>query len=102
GLAVTGTTSSTASLSWTASTDDVRVAAYDVLRDGVVVGSTARTTYTDEDLDPETTYRYTVRARDAAGNLSPVSLAAEATTLADDAGPEPGACTAAYRTTGSW
>ena len=51
---------------------------------------------------PETTYRYTVRARDAAGNLSPVSLGVVAETLADDGGPEPGACTAVYRTAGSW
>ncbi|KLN33126.1 exoglucanase [Cellulosimicrobium funkei] len=102
GLAVTGTTATTASLSWTASTDDVRVVGYDVLRDGVKVGTASGTSYTDEDLAPETTYRYTVRARDAAGNISPVSLAAEATTLADDGGPEPGACTATYATRGSW
>ncbi|WP_454044308.1 glycoside hydrolase family 48 protein [Cellulosimicrobium sp. Marseille-Q8652] len=102
GLAVTGTTSSTAALSWTASTDDVRVVGYDVLRDGVRVGTASGTTYTDEDLAPETTYRYAVRARDAAGNISPVSLAVEATTAEDDGGPEPGACTAAYATRGSW
>lgn len=102
GLAVTGTTPSTVSLSWTASTDDVRVVAYDVLRDGEKVGSASGTSYTDTGLEPETAYRYSVRARDLAGNVSPVSLAVEATTEEDDGGPVTGACTATYATVGTW
>ncbi|RKT57215.1 discoidin domain-containing protein [Saccharothrix australiensis] len=70
-LRVTGTTASSASLAWTAATDNVGVAGYDVLRDGVVVGAATGTAYTDSGLAPSTAYDYTVRARDAAGNTSP-------------------------------
>ena len=55
-------------LSWTASTDNVGVLRYDVLRDGSIVGTVAGTTYTDTTVAPGTTYTYAVRAYDAAGN----------------------------------
>ncbi|OLB75399.1 MAG: hypothetical protein AUI14_21115 [Actinobacteria bacterium 13_2_20CM_2_71_6] len=57
-------------LSWTASTDDVGVMRYDVLRNGSVLAPTAGTTYTDTTVAPGTTYTYAVRAYDAAGNSS--------------------------------
>jgi chitodextrinase len=69
-------------LSWQASTDNVGVSGYDVLRNGALlatVGASA-TSYTDSTVAPSTTYSYTVRARDAAGNVSPLSNAAIATT----------------------
>ena len=61
------------SFSWTVSTDNVGVTAYLVYRDGVQVGQTAGTTYTDIGAVSGGTYTYTVAARDAAGNVSPVS-----------------------------
>ncbi|WUN26482.1 hypothetical protein OG878_27840 [Streptomyces sp. NBC_00316] len=79
---VTATTSSTAALSWTASTDDTGVTAYDIYRDGARVGSTAGTAFTDTGLSASTAYSYTVRARDAAGNVSAASAAVSATTSA--------------------
>ncbi|OCI30203.1 glycoside hydrolase family 48 protein [Oerskovia enterophila] len=79
-LAVASTTSSSATLTWTSSTDDVRVTGYDVLRDGVVVGTATGTIFTDPGLAPATAYAYTVRARDAAGNLSAPSSPVTATT----------------------
>ncbi|MGZ6953201.1 MAG: fibronectin type III domain-containing protein [Acidimicrobiia bacterium] len=57
-------------LTWTASTDNVGVTGYDVLRDGAVVGTTATATYTDATVTTNASYSYAVRARDAAGNLS--------------------------------
>jgi len=64
-------TTTSASLSWTASTDNVGVAGYRVARDGVLLGTTADTTYADSGpLTPGTTYRYSVTAFDAAGNSS--------------------------------
>ncbi|WP_406299931.1 discoidin domain-containing protein [Embleya sp. NBC_00888] len=69
-LRVTGTTSTGVSLGWTASTDNVGVTGYDVLRDGVTVGTSAGTSYADTGLTTGVGYTYTVRARDAAGNLS--------------------------------
>ncbi|GEK23041.1 hypothetical protein CXY01_35610 [Cellulomonas xylanilytica] len=80
GLTVSGTTTTTASLAWTASTDAVGVTGYDVLRGGTLVGTTAGTTFTDTGLAPGTAYSYAVRARDAAGNVSSTSATATATT----------------------
>ncbi|MQY07908.1 discoidin domain-containing protein [Actinomadura macrotermitis] len=75
GLRVTGTTTTSVSLGWSPSTDDTGVTGYDVLRDGAVVASPAGTSYTDTGLTTGQTYSYTVRARDAAGNVSAASAA---------------------------
>ncbi|WP_086668208.1 discoidin domain-containing protein [Lentzea kentuckyensis] len=79
-LASTGTTSSSVSLQWTAATDNVGVTGYDVLRNGSVVGTPTGTSFTDTGLASGTAFTYTVRARDAAGNLGPASNAVQATT----------------------
>jgi len=70
GVTVTGI-----ELSWNASTDNINVTGYDVLRNGAVVATTQSSPYTDSGLTPATSYTYTVRARDAAGNLSAPSSA---------------------------
>jgi beta-glucosidase len=80
GLTVTGTTTSSVALRWAASTDAVGVTGYDVLRGGTVVGTAAGTAFTDTGLAPGTAYGYTVRARDAAGNVSSASASVSATT----------------------
>ncbi|MGW9206887.1 discoidin domain-containing protein [Embleya sp. NPDC055664] len=72
---VTGTTPTGVSLAWTASTDNVGVTGYDILRDGVAVGTSVGTTYTDTGLTTGVSYSYTIRAKDAAGNLSAPSAA---------------------------
>jgi chitodextrinase len=69
-------------LSWTAATDDVGVAGYDILRDGALIGTSSSTAYTDTTVSPATTYTYTAKARDAAGNVSDPSNAAVVTTPA--------------------
>lgn len=69
------------SLTWTVSTDNVKVTGYKVYRDGTEVGTTTAASYTDTGLTPDTAYSYTVKAFDAAGNLSPASNAAIATTF---------------------
>jgi chitodextrinase len=74
-----------ASLSWTAATDNVGVAGYRVFRDGAQVGTSPAPSYTDSGLATATTYSYTVEAYDAAGNRSPASDAATVTTTADSA-----------------
>jgi ribose 5-phosphate isomerase RpiB len=75
GLAASAVTATTANLSWTASTDNVGVSGYDVLRDGVVVTTVSGTQYNDSGLTANTSYQYSVRARDLAGNLSAASAA---------------------------
>jgi chitodextrinase len=86
-LTVTGTTSDSASLSWSASTDNVGVIGYDILRAPGTsggsfsqVGTSSTTSFTNTGLTANTTYRYQVRARDAANNTSGVSSTVTATT----------------------
>jgi hypothetical protein len=74
---------------WAASTDDVGVKAYEVERcqglacTGFVrVATVVNAPYDDAGLAETTTFRYRVRATDAAGNLSPYSNVVTATTLA--------------------
>jgi hypothetical protein len=80
GLASTGHTSSTVSLSWAVSSDNVGVTGYRVLRNGTQVGTASGTSFTDTGLSPSTAYSYTVRAYDAAGNVSAASSAISVTT----------------------
>lgn len=96
GLRVTGSTSSSVSLAWTASTDDTGVTAYDVYRDGVRVGTTSGTTFTDSGLSAETTHSYRVLALDAASNASAQSEAVSATTSSGGTGD--GSLKVQYRT----
>ncbi|MEN3533686.1 glycosyl hydrolase family 18 protein [Microbispora sp. ZYX-F-249] len=92
GLRVTGTTSSSVSLAWNASADDVGVTGYQVYRGSQLVTTVTGTAYTDGGLASGTTYAYTVRARDAAGNVSAASTAVSATTGAGTGTPgQPGA-----------
>ncbi|HET7766797.1 MAG TPA: FG-GAP-like repeat-containing protein [Burkholderiales bacterium] len=81
GLVATAVSSSQISLSWVASTDDVGVAGYVVLRNGAPLATLgAVTSYQDAGLAPSTAYSYTVQATDAAGNSSGQSAAASAAT----------------------
>jgi chitodextrinase len=98
-VAATGTTSTSVSLSWTASTDNVGVTGYDVYRGTVLAGSTAGTTFTDTGLSSSTAYTYTVKAFDAAGNLSQASTPVTVTTQGTGAN---AGCTAAYAVTNQW
>jgi chitodextrinase len=81
-LAASGIGATSATLSWTASTDNIGVAGYRVLRNGNQIGTTSGTTYTDSGLSASTAYAYTVRAFDAAGNVSASSTALNLTTTA--------------------
>ncbi|MFD3261218.1 carbohydrate binding domain-containing protein [Paenibacillus lentus] len=85
-LRSTAVTDTTVTLAWEAAVDNVGVASYDVYRGTEKVGSSAATTYTDKGLAPQTSYTYTVKARDAAGNVSPASDPLEVTTEAPGTG----------------
>jgi chitodextrinase len=71
-------------LSWSASNDDASSISYRVYRDGAHVATTAATTWTNTSVAAATTYTYTVRALDSAGNLGDASAAATVTTPAPD------------------
>ena len=102
GLTVTGTTTTSVSLSWTASTDNVGVTGYNVYRGTAKVGSATGTTFTDTGLSPSTAYTYTVTATDAAGNVSPASSAATATTASGGGGGGNAGCTASLHIDNQW
>ena len=70
-LTVTGSTQTSVSLSWTASTDDVGVSGYNVYRDGAPAGTTTSTSFTVNGLSCSTGYVIEVEAFDGPGNLSP-------------------------------
>lgn len=81
GLTVTGTTRSSVSLSWFASTDDVGVVKYEVYKNGVRSYVTTNTTFTVYNLTALNTYTFSVKALDAAGNNSPASNQVTATAI---------------------
>ncbi|WP_374066204.1 fibronectin type III domain-containing protein [Actinokineospora auranticolor] len=86
----TGATANSVSLSWDASTDNVGVTGYDVIREGGATTSVTGTSATVTGLSASTQYRFTVRAKDKAGNLSPASAPVTATTTEGGGGPGPG------------
>ncbi|WP_332030855.1 endonuclease, partial [Kaistella sp.] len=85
-LAVTATTSSTVSLTWSASTDNVSVSSYDVYVNGVFKANVFGTSATVSGLNPSTTYSFHIVAKDNSGNVSADSAAVEGTTQAASTG----------------
>lgn len=69
-LSVTGVTSSSVSLSWTASTDNVGVSGYDIYADNTYKTTVTTNSGTVSGLSSGTTYNFYVVAKDAAGNKS--------------------------------
>ncbi len=90
-LTATAASSSSIRLAWNASTDNVGVTGYLVYRGGSQIAKVGGTTlaFTDTGLSASTTYSYTVKARDAAGNVSAASNVATATTLPPPDGTAP-------------
>ncbi len=88
-LASSNITATSFTLSWTASTDNVGVAGYDVYQNGIKINSSNITaaSYNVSGLTAGTTYSYFVKAKDAAGNQSAASTALELTTNAPDTEP---------------
>ena len=84
GVSAVAASSSLVNVSWTASTDNVGVTGYDVLRDDAVIASVSGTTltYADATVAASTTYSYQVVAKDLAGNHSAPSIASSVTTPA--------------------
>jgi chitodextrinase len=69
-------------LTWSPSTDNVGVVGYNIYRVGVLVGATDVPTFAVAGQAPNATHRMIVRARDAAGNLS-AGIALNVRTLAE-------------------
>nr|WP_314490915.1 zinc-dependent metalloprotease family protein [uncultured Chryseobacterium sp.] len=80
-LAASGTTSTSTNLSWSGATDAVGVTGYDVYQGSSLIGNTASATYTVTGLSSATSYSFSVKAKDAAGNASVSSNTVNVTTL---------------------
>ncbi len=80
GVSATALGSTSVSVSWTASTDNVGVTGYDIYRNSAILATVSGSTLsiTDSAVTPGTNYTYAVDAFDAAGNHSapsaPVSV----------------------------
>lgn len=81
GLTASNAGSSSVTLSWTASTDNIGVTGYEVLAGTTVAGSATTTSLLVTGLTPDTQYTFSVRARDAAGNVSATSTPVTTRTL---------------------
>lgn len=86
-LTTTGKTGTSVSLSWSASTDNVGVTAYEVYQGSTLAATVTNTSATITGLTPNTTYTFTVKASDAAGNRSAASNAITVTTDSDSSQP---------------
>ncbi|WP_339919333.1 M4 family metallopeptidase [uncultured Flavobacterium sp.] len=80
-LAASGTTTTSTTLSWTASTDNVAVTGYNVYNGTTLLTTVTGLTYTVAGLSASTQYTFTVKAKDAAGNVSTSSNTVNVTTL---------------------
>jgi hypothetical protein len=82
GLAVLSTTSNSVSMNWTASTDNLEVASYNVFQGATKVANTPGTVTTVTGLAASSTFTFSVQAVDEAGNVSGKSTTVSATTKA--------------------
>jgi len=88
GVNAPGKTATSVTLAWNASTDDVGVTGYEVFVNGsgTAAATSTTTSATVSGLTANTSYAFTVKARDAAGNRSAASSALNVTTLAASGG----------------
>lgn len=95
-------TATSATLTWTAATDNVGVTGYDIVRvsggSETKLASSTSNTVTVPGLTADTAYTFAVYAHDAAGNRSARSATVNVTT---DKAPST-ACSVGYRVVGDW
>lgn len=81
GLAASNITENSVNLSWSAATDNVGVTGYEIYQNGVLATTVTGTSHTVNGLSADTSYTYTIKARDGAGNVSAASAPLVVTTL---------------------
>ncbi|WP_330307058.1 MULTISPECIES: cellulase family glycosylhydrolase [unclassified Streptomyces] len=95
-------TATSATLTWTAATDDVGVTGYDIVRvsgsSETKIATSTTNTVTVPGLTADTTYTFAVYAHDAAGNRSARSATVNVTTGSTPSG----SCSVGYRIVGEW
>ncbi len=81
-LITSNLTQTSVDLAWTASTDNIAVIGYEIFQNDIKITTTTINNYSVTDLDVETAYNYSIKAIDAAGNISNLSNKVFITTLA--------------------
>ena len=81
-LTASNTTQTSINLAWSASTDNVAVTGYDVFNGATKISTVTTTNYQVTGLTAATAYTFTVKAKDAANNVSSASNAVSVTTSA--------------------
>ena len=82
-LAASNVAQTTLSLNWSASTDNVAVTGYDVYRGATKIKSVTGTSTNISGLTAATAYTFSIKAKDAAGNVSSLSNIVNVTTLSN-------------------
>ena len=87
GLNASNITDISLTLGWNVPSDDVGVTSYQIYKNGTLLGSGNTNNFNVTGLLPLTSYNFTVKALDAAGNVSAASSPGSFTTLADTTKP---------------
>lgn len=85
-LTASNTTQNSVDLNWSSSNDNVGVTGYDVYRGSTKITTVSSTSYTASGLSASTSYTFSVRAKDAAGNQSSASNSVSVTTQSGGSG----------------
>lgn len=93
-------------LSWTAPASP-DIAGYDIYQDQILIGTSATTSYTVTGLQPKTAHLFTIKAKNANGNISESSVPLQAATIPDVTPPTvpnnfAGTAPTSLKTTLSW
>ena len=82
-LTASNVTQTTVDLNWSASTDNVGVTGYDIYRGTTSIGTVTGTSANVTGLTAGTAYTFSIKAKDAAGNVSSASNTVNVTTVSD-------------------
>ncbi|MEY8862195.1 endonuclease [Tenacibaculum singaporense] len=82
-VAASNITQTSVNLSWTASTDNIGVTGYDIYQGSSKIATVTTTSYSVSGLTASTSYTFSVKAKDAANNISSSSNTVNVTTLAN-------------------
>ncbi|NVK51447.1 MAG: endonuclease [Flavobacteriaceae bacterium] len=80
-LTSTNITETSVNLNWNASTDNTAVTGYDIYQGASVIATTTNTSYSVSGLNVVTSYTFSIKAKDAAGNISNASNTVNITTV---------------------
>lgn len=72
-LTISNVTQTSTRLTWRASSDNIRVTAYDIYKGTTKIATTTTTSYLITNLKASTNYTFYIKAKDARGNTSPPS-----------------------------